>query len=220
MIPRLCYITDGERGSARRPLPAVVAAAVDGGLRMVVVRELALAEAELRSLIGSVAPLRARGLRVLVSRRVDLVRELGLDGVHLARDAAPVADARKLLGPDAIIGYSAHEGAEARSAAEAGASYVTLSPIYPTESKPGAPARGTGWLTQAVQGLGIPALALGGITPERTRAVCAAGAWGVATVSSLGGAPDVTAAARAFSAALAEPPEVEKTKKETLGERP
>lgn len=186
---------------------------------MVVVRELSLPEAELRTLLGSVAELRGRGLRVLVSRRVDLVSELDLDGVHLARDATSVAEARRLLGPDAIIGYSAHEGAEARSAAESGASYVTLSPIYPTESKPGAPARGVGWLGDAVRGLDIPALALGGITPERTHAVRAAGAWGVATVSSLGAAPDVTAAARAFCVALAEPRKAENRGKEMPGKR-
>jgi thiamine-phosphate diphosphorylase len=203
VIPRLCYITDGTRGTAGRPLARVAARAVEGGLEMMVVRERTLAEGELATLLEALLPLRARGLSLLVSRRVDLAERYALDGVHLAADAGPVARARRRLGARAWIGYSAHAGDEARRAADEGASYVTLSPIYATESKPGAPARGTAWLAAAVKGLSIPALALGGVTPERVPELLAAGAWGVAAVSSLGAAADPATAARAFRDALA-----------------
>jgi thiamine-phosphate pyrophosphorylase len=86
--------------------------------------------------------------------------------------------------------------------AKEGASYVTLSPIYPTASKPGVPARGPGWLAEAIKGLGIPALALGGMTAARTREVLEAGAWGIAAVSAIGAAPDVELAAREFRNAI------------------
>jgi thiamine-phosphate pyrophosphorylase len=204
VIPRLCYISDADRGSAGRPLADVIGRLFRGGVGLVVLRERTLSDAEHGTLIEDLEPLRVRGLRLVVSRRLDLARGYGLDGVHLARDAVPVREARAWLGAEALIGYSAHAGGEARAAAAAGASYVTLSPIYPTESKPGAPGRGLAWLAEAVQGLPVPALALGGITPARTGDVRRAGAWGVAAVSALGADPDPERAAAAFARALAE----------------
>jgi thiamine-phosphate pyrophosphorylase len=182
----------------------VLESAVAGGLPLVVLRELGLPDRELHGLIERILPLRERGLRILISRRLDLAASYALDGVHLAKDAAPVAEARARLGAGALIGYSAHEPSEARGVAAQGASYVTLSPIYPTESKPGASARGLAWLREAVRGLSIPALALGGVTLERVPEVLAAGAWGVAAVSSLGAATDVEKAVRDFCTVLGE----------------
>jgi thiamine-phosphate pyrophosphorylase len=182
----------------------VIEAAAAGGLPLLVLRELQLPDRELRGLIERILPLRDRGLQILISRRLDLAASYALDGVHLAKGAAPIAEARARLGSGALIGYSAHEPSEAQRAAEQGASYVTLSPIYPTESKPGARARGLAWLKEAVRGLSIPALALGGITVERVPEVLAAGAWGVAAVSSVGAAADVEKAVRDFCTALGE----------------
>ncbi len=204
MIPRLWYITDGERGSAGRALREVIERAVAGGVGGVLLRERALPARDLAQLAASLAPLRRRGVALVVSRRLDLARALRLDGVQLAADAVPVANARAWLGADALIGYSAHSRDEARQVAAEGASYVMLSPIYLTESKPGAGGRGPGWLEGAIRELSIPALALGGMTPERTQEVLKAGAWGVAAVSAIGAAADVAAAARDFQLALAE----------------
>jgi len=175
-------------------------AGVDG----VILRERSLPDDEVGLLLDALVPLRRRGLRLLVSRRLDLARAHGLDGVHLAADAIPVREARSWLGPDPLIGYSAHSGQEALRAAREGASYVTLSPIYTTDSKPGAAGRGPAWLTNQIKGLPIPALALGGIDATRIQEVQRAGAWGVAAVSALGAASDVEAAARGFQSALLE----------------
>jgi thiamine-phosphate pyrophosphorylase len=204
VIPRLCYIGDAERGTGGRPLPEVVARLWHGGVGMVVLRAPGAPGALLSAWIEALEPLRSEGLRVLVSRRLDLARAFDLDGVHLAADAVPVSEARAWLGPGAWIGYSAHSGDEALRVEREGASYVTLSPIYPTESKPGAAGRGEAWLARATRGLRIPALALGGLRPSRVAAVLGAGAWGVAAVSALGAAPDVESAARDFAAALVE----------------
>lgn len=204
MIPRLWYVTDGERGTGGRPLRSVIEQAAAGGVEAVLLRERSLSAVELAALVTALAPLRRAGLRVLISRRLDLARALGLDGVQLAADALPVAEARAWLGADAWIGYSAHAAREARAAAREGASYVMLSPIHPTESKPGAAGRGAEWLREATADLPVPALALGGMTPERTLEACKAGAWGVAAVSAIGAAPDVAAAARRFRTTLAE----------------
>lgn len=204
MIPRLCYITDARRGTAGRPLRDVICQAAQGGVGLVVLRERNLPDAELGALLEALVPLRKSGLKLVASRRLDLARGYGLEGVHLAADAIPVREARAWLGPQALIGYSAHSGDEARQAAKEGASYVTLSPIYPTSSKPGAPGRGCAWLADATQDLDLPALALGGLTPGRTREVLEAGAWGVAAVAAIGAAPDVELAAREFRNALLE----------------
>jgi thiamine-phosphate pyrophosphorylase len=204
VIPKLCYVTDGARGTGGRKLAEVNRAAARGGVDLVVLRERALSDTGWCELAAALEPLRRAGLRVVASRRLDLARGLGLDGVHLAADAVPVAEARAWLGADALIGYSAHDGAEARRAREDGADYATLSPIWPTESKPGAPARGTAWLARAAAEAGLPVLALGGVTAARAPEARRAGAHGVAAVSAIGAADDVESAARDFARALAE----------------
>jgi len=203
VIPRLVYITDGERGTGGRPLAAVIAAAARGGVEAVVLRERALDDRAFGELVAELQPLRP-ALRVLVSRRLDLAAGFELDGVQLAADAVAVAEARAWLGADALIGYSAHSGAEARAAAHAGASFATLSPIYPTESKPAAEAMGVRWLAKAVREAGLPVLALGGLTPGRSVETLSAGASGVAAVSAIGAVSDIEAAAREFRRAITE----------------
>jgi len=204
VIPRLWYVSDGARGTGGRPIADVVRAAVEGGVEAVLLRLLEESGRQACALLDDLAPLRARGLRIVVSRRLDLVRSHGLDGVHLARDAVSVADARAWLGPDFWIGYSAHAADEAGDALRAGADYVTLSPIYATDSKPGSPGRGLAWLERACERLDGPVLALGGVTAERTRGILETGAWGIAAVSAIGARSDVAGAARAFSRTLAE----------------
>jgi thiamine-phosphate pyrophosphorylase len=197
-------MSDGARGTGGRSLFDVIEALARGGVELVVLRERDWTGAEWTEAARRLGPARARGLRVVASRRLDVARALGLDGVHLGREAVPVREARGFLGPDALIGYSAHDGAEARGAAQDGASYVTLSPVYATDSKPEAPARGSDWLRSASRDLPIPALALGGLTAARVGEVLAAGAFGVAAVGALGAAPDPEAAAREFRRALAD----------------
>lgn len=204
MIPRLCYWSDGERGRAGRDQIEVIERLARGGVELVVLRERDWSAVRWSDCAARLAQPRAAGLRVLASRRLDLARALGLDGVHLGAEAVPVREARAFLGPHALIGYSAHDAAEARRAAADGASYVTLSPIFPTSSKPDAAPRGCAWLRSAVESLAIPALALGGVTPARVAEVRAAGAWGIVAISALGGAPDPEAAAREFRRALAD----------------
>jgi len=207
LIPRLSYWTDGARGCAGRDPVDVIERLARGGVEAVVLREREWSIGEWRGCVERLAPLRARGLRglrVLASRRLDLARALALDGVHLGAESISVAEARAFLGPDALIGYSAHDPAEARRAADAGASYVTLSPIFATSSKPDSPPRGSAWLAAAVSQLAIPVLALGGVTAARVAEVRRAGAWGVVAISALGAADDPEAAAREFRRALAD----------------
>lgn len=204
MIPRLCFMSDGPRGTGGRPLLDVIEALWRGGVELVVLRERDWTGTLWTEAARRLEPARRQGLRVIASRRLDVARALGLDGVQLGRDAVAVREARAFLGPEALVGYSAHDGDEARRAAAEGASYVMLSPIYDTDSKPGATARGIDWLREASADLPIPAFALGGLTPSRVSEVLAAGASGVAAVSALGAAPDPEIAAREFRRAFAD----------------
>jgi thiamine-phosphate pyrophosphorylase len=204
LIPRLGYWTDGARGRAGRDQCEVIERLARGGVEFVVLREKDWSVRQWSDCAARLAKARAAGLRVLAGRRLDLARALGLDGVHLGAESVPVAEARAFLGPDALIGYSAHGRAEAERAAADGASYVTLSPIFATGSKPGAEPRGCAWLREAASGLGVPVLALGGVTPARVPELRRAGAAGVVAISALGAAPDPEQAAREFRRALAD----------------
>jgi len=134
---------------------------------------------------------RAGGGTFTLGGDATLAARLGADGVHLPGGTTPdtILEARRLL-PQGHIGVSAHSVAEVAAAAGHGADYVTLSPIFATASKPGyGPALGPAALTAACV-LGLPVLALGGITPERARPCREAGAAGIAVMGDLMRSPD------------------------------
>jgi thiamine-phosphate pyrophosphorylase len=130
---------------------------------------------------------------LLVNDRVDVARVLGARGVHLPASGLPVAEARRLLGPGALIGRSTHSPEEARQAHADGADYVFLGPIWETASHPGRMSLGP----EAIGQCG-PArvIAIGGVTPERAPLCRAAGAFGVAAISAVWNAADPGGAAR------------------------
>jgi len=145
---------------------------------------------------------RGRALLV-VNDRVDIALAAGADGVHLGRDDLPVADARKLLGPDAVIGQSAGTVGEARESEEDGADYVGLSPIYPTSTKPDAgPACGIEMVRAMRAAVTVPIVAVGGITLATAGEVATAGADAVVAISAVVDTPDVGAAVRAIRTAV------------------
>ncbi|CAM3037944.1 MULTISPECIES: thiamine phosphate synthase [Methylobacterium] len=199
---RLLAVTD--RHGHARPLADTVQAALDGGVRWVWFRDRDLDPEARRSLgAGIAARLRAAGGFLTVGGDIALARALGADGVHLGGGTGPdwVSAARAALGPDALIGISAHAPVEVEAAARAGADYVTLSPVFPTASKPGyGPALGPEGIA-AARRAGLPIVALGGVTPERIPLCRDAGAAGVAVMGALMHAAEPAAAARRILAA-------------------
>jgi thiamine-phosphate pyrophosphorylase len=195
-----------DRAAARGPLAPLVCAAVRAGVDWVQVRERELGGAALLAHAESVAEAaragaRARGgrARVIVNRRADVALALGADGVHLGFDAMDVAAARRLLGPDALVGVSCHAADEVRAAH--GASYAQLAPIFAPLSKPAArPPLGLAELGRAAGG--PPVLAQGGIDAERAAAAVAAGASGVAVTGAILLADDPARAAAGLRSAL------------------
>jgi len=199
--PPLLIITD--RRQAARGLIEIASATFEGGCRWLSMREPDLRQkdrvARLYNLIAISAPY---GATVTVHRDVEAASGAGAHGVHLQRGGDPAA-ARRALGPAALIGVSAHSLAEVREAEEAGADYVTLSPIFPTETKPGyGPALGIDDLAYITSTVKIPVLALGGVDEANISDCVRAGAAGVAVMGSVMRAYDIQAATDALVRAL------------------
>ena len=196
--PPLLVISD--RGQARRPLPEIAAAIFAGGCRWLSLREKDLPTEERQALLADLVALgRGHGATVTAHDDIAAVLATGADGVHLPGGGDPAA-ARKRL-PRGLIGVSTHSAAEAAAQLQAGADYVTLSPIFLTDSKPGyGPALGLDALAAAAPG---PVIALAGITPDNAAACLAAGAHGVAVMGEVMRSPNPEETVRRLLAALA-----------------
>jgi thiamine-phosphate pyrophosphorylase len=132
------------------------------------------------------------------------VAEDGLGGIHLGADDGPVAQARALLGPEAIIGATCGDSLlRAEAAAAAGASYLAFGAFFPSRTKPLARRVELPLLLAARQQFALPLCAIGGITPDNAAPLMAAGADLVAAVAGVFDAADIEAAARRYSALFA-----------------
>jgi thiamine-phosphate pyrophosphorylase len=202
---RLLMVTD--RHQAARPVDDVVAQALRAGVRWIWLRDRDLAATERRELAARLLALVRRvDARLTIGGDLELAVAIGADALQISAGAS-IAEARRRLGPQALIGVSAHGEADIAAARIAGADYVTLSPIYATSSKPGyGPALGPDAITRATRH-GIPILALGGVTADRAAECRRAGAVGVAVMGELmraaASAGGVAAAVQSFSRALA-----------------
>lgn len=140
----------------------------------------------------------AAGVPLIVNDDARLARQVGAAGVHLGEDDGDLAAARGLLGAGAIVGASCYDSLErARRAVAAGADYVAFGAFFPTRSKTGT-RHATPDLLADAAGLGVPRVAIGGITPDNARGLIDAGADLVAVIGAVFEAPDPLAAVRAF----------------------
>ena len=138
------------------------------------------------------------GVPLLINDDAALAAELGADGVHLGEHDGDIASARRLLGDDAIIGASCYDDLErARRRAAEGASYLAFGAFFPSPTKPNA-RRASLQLLRDSAHLGLPRVAIGGITPDNAPSLVDAGADLVAVISGVFDAPDPVAAARAY----------------------
>ena len=160
----------------------------------------------IRAAVDVLAPIaRSRGVMVILNDRPDLAAETGCDGVHIGQGDAPYAEARRAMGPDAVIGVTCHDSLHlAMDAAEAGADYVAFGAFFPTDTKE-TTARPeldllSGWQADML----IPCVAIGGITVDRARALAAAGADYLAVIGGVWSYPEGEAAAvKAFNREMA-----------------
>src|SRR5437016_10383995 len=146
---------------------------------------------------------REAGALLIVNDRVDLALAVEADGAHVGQDDIPAGLARQLLGPDRILGVSAANMEEAEEAVAGGADYLGVGPIFPSLGKADAgPATGGELLTELARRYTTPLVAIGGITAENATEVVRAGACGVAVITAVVYAEDITAASRQLRLAV------------------
>jgi thiamine-phosphate pyrophosphorylase len=175
-----------------------VASAVAAGVRVVQYRQK---QGQTRDLVAEARQLRelCRRTLFLVNDRVDLALEVGADGVHLGQEDLPYSEARKILGPDKIIGVTVHNLAEALAAQAWGADYLGVSPIFTTATKADAgPPAGVLLLAEIRRRVSLPLVAIGGITLANAPAVIGAGADAVCAISAVVAKTDVRAEIEKF----------------------
>lgn len=183
------------------------AAALDAGdVACVQLRLKDVPDDEIRRACDALRPLaQDRGVAFLMNDRPDLAVELGCDGVHVGQDDVPYAQARKLVGPDAIVGVTCHDSRHlAMEAGEAGADYVAFGAFYPTATKIPKTAAEPDLLRWWSELFTVPCVAIGGITVANAPPLVAAGADFLAVCNGVWGHPEGAAAAvRAFVGILA-----------------
>lgn len=197
-IGRLHILTDFHF-QQRLSHKALAEKAILGGADVIQFRQkTGTVRAKLVEALGVVEVCKQYGATTLIDDHLDLAQATGAHGVHLGQDDLPIHHARKVLGPDAIIGATASTHEDALRAEEQGASYIGFGPVFPTHSKANPqPVRGLNGLEAVCRAVSIPVIAIAGITPERIASVLDAGAHGVAvmTAVSLADAPQEAAAA-------------------------
>ncbi|MBI4339965.1 MAG: thiamine phosphate synthase [Chloroflexi bacterium] len=193
-FPTLCLVTDRSYCDLEA-LVERVAAAVDGGVNMVQLREKDLPGGHLLTLAERLREITQGKALFLVNDRVDVALSSEADGVQLGEEAMPVPAARWLVGPRLLLGRSVHSVAGARAAQEAGADFLVVGTVFPSGSHPSAPPAGPGLLAQVRQSVSIPLLAIGGLEEGNVGQVMAMGVHGVAVISAILGQPDSRRAA-------------------------
>ncbi|WP_434075036.1 thiamine phosphate synthase [Moorella naiadis (nom. illeg.)] len=192
------YVIITTKLGGGRPTLELVQAALAGGATAIQLREKDLPAREQVELGLAIRELtRAAGATFIINDRLDVAQAVAADGLHIGQEDLPAPVARKLLGPDKILGVSTGTVAEARQAEADGADYLGVGSIYATGSKgdAGEPI-GPAGLRAIKEAVKIPVVGIGGINASNAAAVIAAGAAGVAVISAVISAPDVAAAAR------------------------
>ena len=202
---RLYVVTDRQQ-TAGRPLDEVVAAAARGGLGAVQLREKDLSARELYDLGASLQEvLNPHRVPLLINDRIDVALALNAAGVHLAGHSLPTRTARRVLGPDKLLGVSTHSLDAAREAGEEGADFVVFGPVFATPSKIAyGPPQGLLRLAEVARDVPVPVIGIGGITPGNLPQVMQTGARGVAMIRAVLAAPDPCAATQELCRLLAE----------------
>jgi len=199
---QLCLVTDSALANGRS-LAGIVAAAVNGGVTLVQLREKTASTRafieQARVLKRLLAPLR---VPLLINDRIDVALAAGANGAHVGQQDMPVALVRQLLGPAAIIGLSITELGQVRDRDVELADYVGVGPIFAQSTKLDAtPPLGLAGLVEVRRATGKPIVAIGGVSAANADAVRSAGADGIAVVSAIMGADDPRAAAAALVSA-------------------
>lgn len=194
------YLILDVDASPGRSLPDLLKQAAEGGARIFQYRNktASMLEAYRQAvLLRKVAT--DAGARLLINDRCDLALAVDADGVHLGQQDLPIHMARAMLGPDKLIGISTHTDAQVTAATASGADYLGFGPIFsPGSKRDHDPVVGVDGLRRIRRLTSLPVFAIGGIAHDHVRSIMEAGADGVAVISAVAQAQDVTTVTRAF----------------------
>src|ERR1044072_3302937 len=186
MLPRVYALTDIRLSGLSHPEQVELLSA--GGATLIQLREKELSPREFYEQAKTAVDVAVRrGVQLIINDRVDVALAVGAAGVHLGQDDMPPEAARKLLGPNALIGYSTHNVEQAIAAAKLPIDYLAVGPIFATTTKSDtAPVLGLHGLRVVREAVGaFPLVAIGGITHANARQVIQAGADSVAVISAV-----------------------------------
>jgi len=207
--PRLrgLYVVLDTAALGRRDPVTVAGQAVRGGARIIQLRDKSSGRKGLLAVAREMQGLCAeKGVLFIVNDYLDIALAVGADGLHVGQEDLPVAEARRLLPIDKILGGSARTVAEAIAARDDGADYIGVGAMYPTPSKPEAVVVGPARLEEIRKAVDLPLVAIGGINKDNLGQVMAAGADAVAVISAVLGAADVEAASRRLAERMGHEP--------------
>ena len=193
-------IVDVAACSSRTPLD-LAEAVLAGGAKLVQLRAKQISTRDFCDLARALLVLcGSHGARLIVNDRTDIARLTDAAGVHLGQTDLPPREARRLLGADAVVGFSTHNLQQVKDAEALGCvDYLGFGPIFPTTTKRNAdPTQGLAGLRQARAATRMQLVAIGGITPENAPEVLTAGADAVAMIGALAAAGDPGAIIRAL----------------------
>ena len=191
------YAVTDSMWLGNRTLPEVVKEALEGGATFLQIREKNLVYPEFVKLATEVkAVTDAYHIPYVVDDDVELAKEIDADGVHIGQSDLALVEARRVLGPDKIIGVSAHSVAEAIEAERNGADYLGVGSVFTTSTKLDAEAVSKATLKEICEAVSIPVVAIGGIQKDNMLQLKGTKVDGVAVVSAIFAAPDVRQAAK------------------------
>jgi len=193
----MCVLVDGRESEAA--FGRLVTSLLEAGVRMIQLRDKALPTPELLSRARqAVAIARRFGAIVIVNDRVDVALAAGADGAHVGETDLPTRDARRLLGPDRLLGRTAHSMEELRAAVADGADYLGVGPCFESPTKAFGSFADRAFLAEAAKATALPVFAIGGITVDRLAELASLGFRRVAVASAVTSAADPAATAATF----------------------
>lgn len=179
--------------------------AMKGGITFLQLREKHLPEAEfLKEAIEIRDLARKYQIPFVINDNIEIAQKAEADGVHVGQDDMPVEEVRQILGPDKIIGVSAHNVEEAVRAEQGGADYLGVGAVYPTSTKENTSAVSMEEMKKICQTVSIPVVAIGGIKKDNINVLTGTGVDGIAVVSAIFAAKDIRKAARELLEAVKE----------------
>lgn len=194
---KLLLITDSKRFETHADMLAVLEKAMQGGVDTILLREKALDSAKLLALASKLRVLTHQyQSKLMIHSQADIAKAVDADGIHV--DASSIKDIAKIkiwLNNDMLVSASCHGEGELKQAEQQGANFAFLSPVFPTQSHPGAPSLGAKAFLETAAKVEIPVIALGGIEEENIPSLLGAG---VATMGGILNAQDPKSAAQSL----------------------